>query len=511
MWIMDDGTVIGNIDSLRAVVDVLEKEGPSKGLFLNKEKSSVWVGQLFSGQADPLGRGIPRADPGGINLLGAPIGSNNFVQSSVNERISKVESAIITRLSTLSNPQIQLALLRSCLSLPKLMYTLRTARPAVLEDAYRRFDAIQRAALDDILDSSLTDSAWTQATLPVSMGGLGLRSAYEHSPAAYLSSLVQTKEIVDSLLGDFAFRQDLDASLSLFRSSVTSLPPSSIASLDPANGDFSQKHLSYLIDSDILTYQLKDAQAKGDSRTSARLLSLGLPQAGAFLNAIPNPNFGLSLIPENFRISICYRLGLPVYSFPHQCPACGKDSDIFGDHTIVCATEYERIHRHDVIRDAIHEAAKHAGLSPVPEARLVANSQSRPGDVFLPNWRGKQTAFDIAVTSPLSQSALPRSSSTAGAAITAMKSSKMRKHFQPCRANGVSFVPLVVETLGGWDTDAIDHLRGIVKKAASRSPSPTETAIRQLFQRLSVLLQRANAGLIAARAPPLPPPHVIGI
>ena len=80
-----------------------------------------------------------------------------------------------------------------------------------------------------------------------------------------------------------------------------------------------------------------------------------------------------------------------------------------------------------------------------------------------------------------------------------------------CRANGVSFVPLVLETLGGWDTDAIDHLRGIVKKAASRSPSPTETAIRQLFQRLSVLLQRANAGLIAARAPPLPPPHIIGI
>ena len=189
----------------------------------------------------------------------------------------------------------------------------------------------------------------------------------------------------------------------------------------------------------------------------------------------------------------------------------GTEIDIFGDHTIICATEYERIHRHDIIRDAIHEAAKHAGLSPVPEARLVANSQSRPGDVFLPNWRGKQTGFDIAVTSPLSQSALPRSSSTAGAAITAMKSSKMRKHFQPCRANGVSFVPLVVETLGGWDTDAIDHLRGIVKKAASRSPSPTETAIRQLFQRLSVLLQRANAGLIAARAPPLPPPHIIGI
>ena len=92
-----------------------------------------------------------------------------------------------------------------------------------------------------------------------------------------------------------------------------------------------------------------------------------------------------------------------------------------------------------------------------------------------------------------------------------MKSRKMTKHFRPCQSNGVTFVPLVVETLGGWDSDAIDHLRAIAKRASSRSPFPTETTIRQLFQRLSVLLQRANAGLIAARAPPLPPPHIIGI
>ena len=69
----------------------------------------------------------------------------------------------------------------------------------------------------------------------------------------------------------------------------------------------------------------------------------------------------------------------------------------------------------------------------------------------------------------------------------------------------------LLETLGGWDTVAIFHLRAIAKQAASRSPSTRETATRQLFQRLSVLLQRANSGLIAARAPPLPPHHIIGI
>ena len=321
---------------------------------------------------------------------------------------------------------------------------------------------------------------------------------------------MQTKPIVDQILVNFPFRHDLDFPLSLFRTAAGTLPPDVAADLISDSGDISQKHLSYLIDTNAHSTLLKEVQALGDKRSSARLLSLSLPQAGAFLNVIPNPNFGLSIIPENFRISLQYRLGLPVYSSPHSCPACGKDSDVFGDHTITCASEYERIHRHDIIRDAIYDSAKHAGLSPVKEARVVANSQSRPGDIFLQNWRGKQTAFDVAVTSPLSQSALPQSHKTPGAAIATMKSHKYNKHSRACQINGVAFIPLVVETLGGWDSDAVFHLRAIAKRSAARAPLQAESASRHLFQRLSILLQRANAGLIAARAPPPPPPHVIG-
>ena len=322
--------------------------------------------------------------------------------------------------------------------------------------------------------------------------------------------MVQTKDIVDRILQSFPFRHDLDFTLSLFRNASGFIGPNNAANLDLESGDFSQKHLSYLIDSSLQSSLISEAQAAGDRRRSARLLSLGLPQSGAFLNAIPNPSLGLSIVPEFFRISLQYRLGLPVYNAPHACPACGQDSDAFGDHTVTCATEYERIHRHDTIRDAIYETARHAGLSPLKEARLVANSQSRPGNIFLQNWRGRQTAFDVAVTSPLSQSSLPRSSISPGAAIASMKSHKLNKHFRPCQANGVLFVPLVVETLGGWDAEAVTHLRAIAKQASARSPANQEIVIRQLFQRLSILLQRANAGLIAARAPPLPPPHILG-
>ena len=151
-----------------------------------------------------------------------------------------------------------------------------------------------------------------------------------------------------------------------------------------------------------------------------------------------------------------------------------------------------------------------ATLQPMA-AKLFSLLRFPASNSLTDNWRRKQTAFDVAVTSPLSQTALPQSHKTPGAALSLMKTHKLNKHHRPCQVNGVSFVPLVVETLGGWDTDAIFHLRAIAKQSAARSPLQAETATRQLFQRLSVLLQRANAGLIASRAPPPPPPYILGV
>jgi hypothetical protein len=53
------------------------------------------------------------------------------------------------------------------------------------------FDGIIRDSLGIILGKPLTDRQWTQASLPVSLGGLGIRSAVAHATAAFLSSVAQ--------------------------------------------------------------------------------------------------------------------------------------------------------------------------------------------------------------------------------------------------------------------------------------------------------------------------------
>ena len=155
--------------------------------------------------------------------------------------------------------------------------------------------------------------------------------------------------------------------------------------------------------------------------------------------------------------------------------------------------------------------ARHAGLFPKKEVRsLVPDNDSRPGDVFLPTWRGRPYAFDVAVTSPLCASNVQQAASNTGAALEKMKATKNAKHFVSCRRNNISFMPLVVKTLGGWDSEASFHLQKIAEMTSQRSSERAAGVTRHFFQRLSVILQRANASLMATRAPPLPPPQILG-
>ena len=72
---------------------------------------------------------------------------------------------------------------RSCLALPKIMFILHTVDTSGHQPIIVEFDRIVREALIRILGSPLGVLGWDQAKLPVSMAGLGLRSAVDHSQA----------------------------------------------------------------------------------------------------------------------------------------------------------------------------------------------------------------------------------------------------------------------------------------------------------------------------------------
>ena len=55
--------------------------------------------------------------------------------------------------------------------------------------------------VEDIMGGPLSDLAWLKANLPCSLGGLYLRSAVLHAPAAYISSIMNSLDLASQILG----------------------------------------------------------------------------------------------------------------------------------------------------------------------------------------------------------------------------------------------------------------------------------------------------------------------
>ena len=510
-WFLDDGTLVGCREDLRKAVDIIQREGPDLGLNLStaatvlppaRPKSSVWCPVALScSEADPLQLGIPRVEEPGIILLGCPVGDLKWEKEAIEARVEKVRQ-VTGHLPLLKDPHTEFVLLRSCLALPKVMHLLRSVDPTHLQLQWTEFDRITREALTRILGAPITDLQWRQAKLPVSMGGMGMRAAVDHGPAAHTASLLASRSLVRELL-----------CLPEEASQVTMPPPllqlltsrqgkeATLASLEEA----SQRTISLTIDlhnaSLLSAHYLEEEQ----EREVARIKCLGLAHAGDWLNVVPSPSMGLHLRPLEFTMVMRYRLGMDIYAKEGQCPACGHHSDRLGDHAMCCGTGGERIARHDRLRDAIFHTAVSAALGPTKEERgLIPGGQRRPGDVFVPCWSGgRDTALDVTVVCPLQVALVAKAAATSGAALSHAHEEKIRKCGEECRRQGIVFLPLAAESLGGWHPVAVAQL-GKLGAALARQTGQEEGEVKgQLFQRLSLLLQKGNAALFSNRMPEL--------
>ena len=190
------------------------------------------------------------------------------------------------------------------------------------------------------------------------------------------------------------------------------------------------------------------------------------------------------------------------------CPDCDAASDVYGDHAIACGFQGDRNSRHNIIRDEIYNTAKAAGPTK-EELGIVDDDNSRPADIKVPMWiRGKDVAFDVTVSSPLSASYVERSSRDASYTLNMSAENKHRKHGDACRRKNVIFCPLSVQTLGSWHSDAFSELKRLGIALAKRSPGDERVVINHFFQRLAIVLQRGSAHLLLSRQPSYPQRHL---
>ncbi len=189
------------------------------------------------------------------------------------------------------------------------------------------------------------------------------------------------------------------------------------------------------------------------------------------------------------------------------CP-CSNIIDRYGDHLLGCSHGPYRIRRHDSLRDIVYHALKVDNQNVKIEQSTGGPSNTRPGDVYHPDFdNGKPAFFDVSICNTLQPGKISTAAVSAGAIAEQGEMSKDSKHLQSVEAVGGSFYPLVVETMGPWTPFA---LRTIATRASLRSGLSEKQALKNLLQQLSIKLWSYNSKLVLNRLAIIPDPVDVG-
>jgi hypothetical protein len=369
-----------------------------------------------------------------------------------------------------------LVLLKICLGGPKLQYVLRVS-PCCDHPLLGQFDDLLRLALTKTCNIALNDDQWTQASLPVWSGGLGVRSVCMLASSAFLASAAGTLSLQSQILRNTkATVEDTSTSSKhwLGISGEDSLPAGNQRVLD----SIVVKH----------TFQtLLETQTTQYHR--ARLLAAAAAHSGDWLHAVPISSCGLRLNNEALRVAVGLRLGAELCQ-PYRC-ICGASVDTRGSHALSCRRNPGRSQRHHFVNDIIWRSLSKAGFPSIKEPQgLLRADGKRPDGLTLIPWKdGRCATWDVTVTDTVAASYLNGTSSCAGSAAEAAAKRKEDKYAEiSCNYH---FFPLAFETFGPINQVGSDFLSALGHRLSLISDDPRESSF--LFQRLSVAIQRFNS------------------
>ena len=170
------------------------------------------------------------------------------------------------------------------------------------------------------------------------------------------------------------------------------------------------------------------------------------PDSGAWIGAIPVPNLGTHLTPEELRVAIALRTGSRICE-EHICK-CGRIGDKHGHHHLSCYFNEGRLPRHAAINDIIFRALRSAGIvSELEPEGLSRDDGTRPdGITRYPFNRGRPLCWDATCVDTFAETSVPQNAIQAGSAAANAEKAKVRKYSNLARR--FKFEPIAIETLG---------------------------------------------------------------
>jgi hypothetical protein len=503
-WYLDDGTLIGHVDTLRTALNILKCDSSSLGLKLNLTKCYFYWPKICPRTVD-LFPDIPirhdtHADPGsrGIMVLGCPVGPLKYISASVNERVNKIEN-LLDKITIFDDPQLELILLRSCIGMPKFNFILRCLPDSIISKEIERFDNAISHYLSKIAGVRLTSSDRAFWALPFSFGGFAIPIAKDIAPIAYVSSVAQTLPL-QCKLGSMGSPPLFDSMLETVTRLLTKQSEAAYIPFSPS--ELTQSNLTVKLN-ELRQEELIESKAE----LKALLIQHSQPGALKWLIDVPRPFLKTCIPKEDFSLLLRYHSGMPVHHHVHICPFCNQINDpndthkiSSGTHALSCQkfnSESNNFHqRHNKIVKTLGGALKAAGFAFEYEEKAPGNSSNeRPGDIRIKNWSGSgDTWIDVSVIGSLCDSYIRYSSAEMGGAAIHRRKSKIHEYRH---LTGIDFRPICMETIGSWDPDAQVFLHDLAVFISRRRFITQKKAYNELIAKLAFALQQHNGFILA--------------
>ena len=485
IWYLDDGALLGSTDRVVACFNELINGFNALGATVNMAKCEVIGpgGEEFASHFPGI-QVTPWVPDSGSVILGTPIDypmttgfSKAFWQKS-----NEVLGQSIQKVTAVSDLQLAHHLIRSCLDGCKVNHLLRASDTYQLEDGIREAENHILGGFEDILGNCMSQPQRVQASLPLGVGGCGLRCPTLIRPAARMAALVGFYNDGGDRIGVPQFAKQLNSSWVL--PVITELHRKLGPNFDPLprwQGDIQailhadEKHMQQSWWTESLGKKaMTDLLDISSPRDQCRLLEQSNSVGSAFMAITPSSALHTTFSSDLYRLGLKWWLGMPI-TVQNQaelppCPGCGNSLDVFGDH-LLCCQRINFTKRHSAVQEALAYVLSESGQGfsrevVVPEQ---GDRQLRPADLLLRAWDGgKDTAVDLTVVHgwQISERSERVTRERWRSFLTRKEREKHLRYDIVCSGAQWSFAAMAFGTWGGLGPEAAKLLHRMCKRAA---------------------------------------------
>ena len=318
------------------------------------------------------------------------------------------------------------------------------------------------------------------------MGGLGIRSAVDVAPSAYLSSAHSSAQLVEAILPESHSTIPtpfVDEAKASWAAGHESEAPEDVAACKQRAWDS--------IRTKSTSQRLLDNAADEEER--ARLLAVMTKESGAWLRALPVTALGLRMDDSTVRVAVGLRLGTRICG-AHTCQHCAAEVSGLGRHSLSCKKSVGRFQRHTALNDIMKYALSAAHVpSRLEPTGLLRSDGKRPDGVTLAPWKcGQLLVWDATCPDTFAPSYRTHATSEPGRVAALAEDRKVDKYRDLPRSH--LFCPLSIETMGAMGPRSLELVREVGRRIALETGEPRSTDF--LLQRLSVAVQRGNCASV---------------